>query len=345
MLNTFSQYLRELLFIHDSFALPGLGSFVCSPAPALVDQVQGQVSAPAKQISFNEQLVLDDGLLHAFVAKQQAYSLEEAQAWVGNQIAEIKAALDRKEIVELPGVGRFFRNFEQQLQFVAEHENFNTNAFGLMPVRATLVSRTSAEKEMAAAAATGAKTKMPPITENTVLAPTAGFNWQKNLWWILLIGVLLIGVLLFQFIGPYATPTPPTDATELADDLPEERLNMSPSKDVEDSTATTIIDEPEIAPEEETPTIDTEAPTLAPNEHSAVIAVGLFGNVDNVERLIQTLSEQGFAPTTFKEGKLTRVGVTVRYERESELQRELRELRKLHTESAFVLFKDGKRLK
>ncbi|MEL6973591.1 MAG: hypothetical protein AAFO02_25795, partial [Bacteroidota bacterium] len=141
-----SKYLGELLFYHDRLSVPGLGTFELRHAPALIDQVQGQVSAPAKDIQFNPNLVMDDGLLTDFIQQRLGWSLSETKQWLARQVAEMNAALDRKEIVELPGVGRFFRNFENQLQFVAENVNFNLDSYGLQKVAGQLVPRAEAEK-------------------------------------------------------------------------------------------------------------------------------------------------------------------------------------------------------
>ena len=131
--------------------------------------------------------------------------------------------------------------------------------------------------------------------------------------------------------APAEWSSPPSPATSITG-LPAAAAlsRASPSTETEPSVPT---DE-----------VDTEAPTLAPDEHTAIIAVGLFGNEDNVQRLVQQLNEEGFAPTTTKEGKLTRVGVAVRYTEDGELQKTLNDLRRMHTESAFIMYRDGKKV-
>ncbi len=349
------KYIAELLYRHNRLNIPGLGSFELSHAPAMVDQVQGQVSAPAKAVRFNENLVLDDGVLVDYLQRQNDWTLMTSQDWLRARVERIKKSLSQKEIVELPGVGRFFRNFEHQLQFVAESENFNIDTFGLQAVKGQLIQRSREEKIPAAKP----KTNFAP-TPTPKPSPSAGAKvnkmaggiakwFQGNLIWLLGLSFAVIAIaiyLLFFRPGP-EVPDPIAD-------VPQERLNASPSKStpltqedrpVEDNTTDTKDIPAAAPPEEKTTDRDTEAPTVAQDEHTAVIAVGLFGDPDNVQKLMQRLSEDGFAPISRKEGKNSRIGVSVRFTTEAELQKLLREIRREYAKNAFLLSRDGKSLR
>jgi len=349
------KYIADLLYRHDRLNIPGLGSFELSHAPALVDQVQGQVSAPTKAVRFNENLVMDDGVLVDYLQRQNDWTLVTAQDWLRTRVEHIKKSLSQKEIVELPGVGRFFRNFEHQLQFVAESENFNIDAFGLQAVRGQLIQRSREEKIPAAKPKTNfaaSPTPKPTSATSVKADQVAGgiAKWfQDNLLWLLGISFAVIAVaiyLLFLRPGP-EVPDPVAD-------VPQERLNASPSKStppsnedaqVENSPSGTEEIPAATPPEEELTDLDTEAPTVAEEEHTAVIAVGLFGNPDNVQKLMQRLSEDGYAPVSRKEGKNSRIGVSVRFTDEAELQQLLQEIRREYAKNAFLLSRDGKSLR
>lgn len=344
-----STYIAALLYEYDRLVVPSLGSFELSHAPALVDQVQGQVSAPSKQIRFNENLVLDDGLLASYVQTQRATSAAATQAWLTQELADIKAALDRREIVELPGVGRFFRNYEMQLQFVADNVNFNTDAYGLKTVALQPIHRSVAER-------TQPTPVVPParVTPPDFLKQVSAWG-QRYLSWFIGLAVVLFAIIIYLAVFP-----PAETPDEVIVDVPKERLNTSPSKDVqtdetptENATAESHTNDDarpaesqnsEVAePAPPTKPLDTEAPTPLPNEHTAVIAVGLYSKSDNARRMVADISKAGFSPFTVKEKNSTRVGVQVSYQTEAELDAALREVRKLFTESAFVLLKDGKK--
>lgn len=349
------KYIAVLLYRHDRLNIPGLGSFELSHAPALVDQVQGQVSAPTKAVRFNENLVLDDGVLVDYLQRQNGWTLMTAQDWLRARVERIKKSLSQKEIVELPGVGRFFRNFEQQLQFVAESENFNIDAYGLQAVKGQMIQRSREEKIPAAkpqSTYTADPMPKPSATAGAKADQVAGgiAKWfQGNLLWLLGISFAVIALASYLL---FLRPSP--EVPDPVADVPQERLNASPSKSTpltqEDTPGQNNTDDskdiPAAAPPEEDITDrDTEAPTVAQDEHTAVIAVGLFGNPDNVQKLMQRLSEDGYAPVSRKEGKNSRIGVSVRFTDEAELQKLLREIRREYAENAFLLSRDGKSLR
>ena len=103
------QYITELLYKHNRLSIPGLGSLEMTHGNALLDQIQGQISAPGKEIKFNEHLVMDDGLLTNHLMVQKNWTLEQCQVWINKEIDHLKAALERREIVELAGLGRFLK--------------------------------------------------------------------------------------------------------------------------------------------------------------------------------------------------------------------------------------------
>lgn len=342
--------IADLLYRHDRLNIPGLGSFELSHAPALVDQVQGQITAPAKAILFNENLVMDDGVLVAHLQRTNNWSLAETQQWVKEQVDQIKTSLQNKEIVELPGVGRFFRNFEQQLKFVAESGNFNIDTFGLRPVKGQLIARSREEKIPVAQhkkAVAPVKTKTSKTIQADSVAGDIATWFQKNLVWVLALTVI---VLIAAAILLFNRPDDPVVISDPVAEVPQERLNASPSK------TTPAPEENEIAPppaESELPPhpaedigedFDTEASTLAPEEHTAVIAVGLFGDPNNVQNLMEELSKDGYAPVSKREGNNTRIGVSIRFTEEAELQSALSRVRRKYAKSAFLLSRDGKSL-
>lgn len=347
-----SKYLADLLHQHDRLCVPSLGTFELSHAPALVDQVQGQVNAPSKSVRFNPNLVMDDGVLVEYIQQRLGWSLVQTQRWLQGQVDEIKAGLDRREIIELPGVGRFFRNFENKLQFVAENANFNLESFGLQAVSGKLVARSPEEK----IPAIQKKVSQSPPSPKTTPKSFDVLAWLRENYIWALAGFLLLVLLSVIILYP-RTPTP--EAPVYQDgitNVPQERLNASPSKpqdEDEDATAAPPEDPDEQGnastpsnnqdSDRQAPVTDTEAPTLSPEEHSAVIAVGLFGNPENVARLLERLSKEGYAPISRPEGdNNTRVGVSIRYTDEAELQRTLREIKRKYTSSAFILSRDGR---
>ena len=130
--------------------------------------------------------------------------------------------------------------------------------------------------------------------------------------------------------------------------VPTERLNTSPSKkldepiaDIPDETTTDTTTETEIPQINNEEELNTEEANIIPDEHTAIIAVGLFKDKGNVQGLLEKLTKEGFSPVTQEEGSMMRVGVSIRFEEENELKEVLREIKRNHTKSAFVLYRDG----
>lgn len=343
-----SPHIERLLYHHDRLNVPGLGTFELSHAPALVDQVQGQVSAPAKLVRFNENLVMDDGLLIHHLQTTNNWSLSEAELWVSEQVKEIKAALERREIVEMPGVGRFFRNFEKQLQFVAENANFNTSSFGLQDVKAQPIARSQHEKiQSVTSTATTSQSIQPPVTPSAPPPEAAQLPWlRQNAWWLALLLLIALVALAYPFLRNNSSDPQPTESPVA--DIPEERLNTSPTRNESTDEEAALADDTTASPADDTAPaneeiIDTEAPTIITDDHVAEIAVGLFGDESNAQRMTQRIAESGYSPVSRQEGRYTRVGVSVRYKDDRELQRTLRELQQTYTKSAFIMSVDGKK--
>jgi hypothetical protein len=62
--------IRELLMSHDCVVVPGFGGFLANYSPARVDKASSTLHPPRKVLSFNKNLVHNDGLLIGVMAKR-----------------------------------------------------------------------------------------------------------------------------------------------------------------------------------------------------------------------------------------------------------------------------------
>jgi nucleoid DNA-binding protein/cell division septation protein DedD len=346
----FGAAIVDLLYEKDQVHLPGLGAFVLQYKPALADAVQGQVLPPAREIQFNPNLVMDDGVLVQYFQQHSGLEAPEARDEVYAFVSRMKAQLENREIVELPGIGRFYMDYENKLRFLSDSGNYDKNAYGLPAIQAYPIIRQPA----AAATTTPSYSAAAPVatssSSSSVVIPAAWLAFARRYasWLTALALAVAIGVVL----AFWPDPEPAVVAEQpniIADEpnLPTERLNVKPSEGGEDA-ANPIPEEEENT--ESTPNAgvsaaadpsDTEAPTLPPNLHSAVVAVGKFGNTDNASRLIRRLAQAGYEPYSAQEGRLTRVGIQLSYRSDTELQRKLADIRRQYGSGAFVFMKDG----
>jgi nucleoid DNA-binding protein/cell division septation protein DedD len=325
-------YIADLLYDHDVVNLPGLGSFTGKYQPANIDHVQGKLYPPAKELAFNANLVLDDGVLVQYIQRKHQLSVEEAQRLVEDFVRKVRETLNNKEIVVLPKIGRLFRDYEGQLKFVAEGANFNTDSFGLPAVQFFPVRRL-ADQAAPPANASVREEKTTPAPKTTWVQNFVDWFDRHILYFIGATALFIIFVIYWFFV--YKTPDQDPVALEPnTPEVPGERFNISPSQN--DEIGVTVPEEEQPANDQNSG-VDTEEPTAAPGQRSAVIQVGIFGNPDNVERLVQKIYQAGFEPYTSKSGNLTTVGVQFAYQTESDLQRTLRDVQSKFESKAKII--------
>jgi len=129
-------HIHQLLYTEDRVVVPGFGAFIATYKPTVIDHVQGLLHSPSKSLQFDELIKVDDkGVLQACLETALACGKEEAKERLQRYVNEVLAALARREIVVLPKVGRFYRDYENNLQFLQDSNNFNINSFGLPAVQ------------------------------------------------------------------------------------------------------------------------------------------------------------------------------------------------------------------
>lgn len=321
-------YIADLLYEHDVVNLPGLGSFTGQYQSADIDHVQGRVHPPSKELAFNANLVLDDGVLVQYIQKKHLLSVKEAQRIVEDYVRQVQQALRNKEIVVFPKLGKLFQDYEGSLKFIAEGVNFNTDSYGLPPVQFYPINRLEPPAGQTPGAASKDKPRQKKEAKDWVEKTVDWFD-RHILYFIGVVSVFIIFIIYWFFIH---NPSPDTEASVPEIDIPTERFNTSPSQPREEISAVPPEEQnapaaPSTSTETESP-VDTEEPTIAPDQKSAIILIGVFGNAENVERLIQKLYQAGFEPYTEKAGNLTRVGIQFAYETEAELQSTLRDVQR-----------------
>lgn len=331
-----SSAIADLLFKNQTVVLPGFGAFVGSYKSATIDYVQGEIAPPSKELNFNENLLVNDGVLVNYLQEKYKISAEEAEQAIKQFVKEVMATLEKREMVVFPKIGKLYRDYENKYKFIADNTNFNTDSFGLPDVNFFPVLRdkgaTATTTKVGAASAGAATTS----TSKSSYSSKSNNDSALPAWMrvgLPILAILSVIVLLFS-IYMLTRDDSKISANEMA--INEERLNKKPGdeatlddpEDIEDMK----MDEEEDDGGENTEgtEIDSEEPTIAPNQKEALIIIHSFGNKNNVEKFMKTLLSDGFQPKSVKDGKLTRVGIVKLYEEESELTELIKELEKLY---------------
>jgi nucleoid DNA-binding protein len=340
--------ISELLFEYESVIIPGFGAFVSSNRPALIDHVQGKLSPPSKKLTFNKNILVNDGVLLHHLQEKYELSQDEAQAAIDDFSIAIKKRLDNREIVEFPGVGRLYKDFENSFKFLQANTNFNTDSYGLPEIQFFPVIK----KEDRSAPLAKPQINIPKAASSKPLSKPKPEKKQRNLgaWlqtsmpWVILLSLVII-VLSIYFIQKDfgVTAVDPNDKT-----IPVNRINKRPAVDEKEDPKEDEIDyaadnrpdppvvQPDPEPEVE-PEVDTEEPTLPPNYKEAIVIIGAFSDENNAEKIIQEIYKAGYDAYTDKSKGNTRVGVQFAYESDQQYRSRLADIRKRFNEKAWVL--------
>ena len=142
-----AKQISYLLYRYDCVTVPGFGAFLGTPIPAELDIDKETIYPPTKQISFNEQLQSNDGLLANSISVEQQTSYEQAVRLVHKEVVRWKSKLHDGKTIELDRIGKLHLNAEKNVVFVPTKDyNHLAESFGLHPVQAQKIGRTKVLK-------------------------------------------------------------------------------------------------------------------------------------------------------------------------------------------------------
>ena len=114
--------LPGMFWDHDCVMLPGLGGFVCNPRSARYDEAKRQIVPPSRDALFNPRLTTNDGVVANELMVKYGLSYKESLKAVQSLVDRVLEGLDKGETIEMPGLGKLYREEDQQLRFMADVE-------------------------------------------------------------------------------------------------------------------------------------------------------------------------------------------------------------------------------
>ena len=187
------QYISDLLYRYECVILPGFGAFLTQYQSAQVHETTNAFYPPKKKLSFNSQLVTNDGLLANYIAQAEGIS---------HELANIKVATYARALsnfVKVPGghtienIGTLSTDTDGKLQFEPSyHLNYLTSSFGLSSYTSSQVTReVKVLREVY-------KEEVEAIEETTPIAITPE---RRNNGWIKYAAAAVIGVGALSIFG------------------------------------------------------------------------------------------------------------------------------------------------
>ena len=168
-------FIQNLLYHFDCVIIPNFGGMVAQPLSASINASQHIFYAPKKQLAFNKNLDMSDGLLVNHVALNMNISYAESCIWVEKQVQKWKQQLQDSGKLIIAEVGQFKLDKEQNILFEpASFVNYQIESFGFSSFHASPVAAIKPEpvkKEKAKPAFVKAKTEKKRETQP--------FNFKK----------------------------------------------------------------------------------------------------------------------------------------------------------------------
>ncbi len=329
-----ASHISEMLYDHDIVIIPELGGIIANYQPATTDHVQGQIHPPSKKLTFNENLSINDGLLVDYIKRKNNISLKKSVDLISQFVLQTKEKLNNKEIVILPQIGRLYKDYENNLRFLQDATNFNTDAFGLPTLQFYPILRSQE-------APTIKKNKpVKLVSDNRSFGINKSFTRKiASVFLPLFFGL----VLTFIAIGVYKKQVIEKSISQHVQKVPvnENRINKKPSIDnlsfFEGVSQNGQFDNEVMAEPNDTPQIDTESATILKPQKECVIIVGVFSQKAGVEKRVKDIYDFGYDAFQDKKGSLTRVGVQFGYDQESEIKTMLNIVREKFDRHAWIL--------
>lgn len=137
-----TKYIQDLLYRYECVILPDFGAFLAQKQSAYLDEVTNNFYPPTKRISFNRQLVKNDGLLANYIAGTENISYQKALKKLQEFVITLENSLQSDKKVELTNIGQLFLDNEGLIQFEPiPNINFLTQSFGFDSVQTEKIDR------------------------------------------------------------------------------------------------------------------------------------------------------------------------------------------------------------
>lgn len=131
-------YIEEMLYLHNCVIVPEFGAFISNRKNAELLQNK-TLTAPQKEVTFNQRLSYNDGLVAKHIAEEERITYEAAQEYIKTESKKWKESLNEGKKLHFENLGFFHQeiNAEGVKIYIFEpdtKENFLTDSFGMSPV-------------------------------------------------------------------------------------------------------------------------------------------------------------------------------------------------------------------
>lgn len=354
-----SKHIEHLLYKHDCVILPTLGGFVVNEEPSHIDFVGGKVHPPKRQVSFNQSIIHNDGLLFSCVAERAHLSFAESRTVVETFIEQSLQTLEKNGTVEIEGIGRLFLNIERKLEFASFGKNFSIESFGLPELGFYPILRNqNLSRVMLPETSSNNKGSLvsfikKPLTQKLAIGIPSAAAVLLCIWWAtsffntpkndkLQTASIISSITDSQELETKPVPQPTAEelaqAARAAQDVPLSNRLANEGDDEHSPVDNTskIQENATFSEHDNAKMTEKYLSSEATSGNEYIIMVGSFGSEGNAKKLSSKIMKAGLTPYSDRAGKLHRIGIRVACG-EKELAKHLDEIKQKFNPKSWVL--------
>ena len=136
-----STYIFELLQSQDCVIVPNFGAFVTRNISAKISSDGSRIFPPNKEISFNKNVVKNDGLLVNAISSNENISYEGTEQKITNWVTRINKKLEKQRYIEIKNIGSI--SLENSKYIFAPNQNsiFLKSSYGFNSIDSSHIIR------------------------------------------------------------------------------------------------------------------------------------------------------------------------------------------------------------
>ena len=155
-----THHISALLYRYQCVIIPGFGAFITEIQSSFYDAEKQLFFPPQKRISFNKNIINNDGLLMNHIALEENLSHEQAINRIVDTVEDWNNTLQSFGELDLDSVGFFQLNEEKNLVFEPiKNQNYLATSFGLSSVGVNAIERETSNNVVKLHSSTTVKNK------------------------------------------------------------------------------------------------------------------------------------------------------------------------------------------
>ena len=136
-----SSYIFELLQSHDCVIVPNFGALVARNISAKISSDGSKIFPPNKELSFNKNLVKNDGLLINAISSNENISYEGAEQKITNWVRRTNKKLEKQRYVEIKNIGSISLENTKYVFVPNQNSIFLKSSYGFNSIDSSQITR------------------------------------------------------------------------------------------------------------------------------------------------------------------------------------------------------------